>query len=110
MNRSERRSWDRLVAEAREVTSEIELPDGEVLVVHVPNADHATAFQRSLIDPDASAWDQLALLLGEGNLAKLKLVAEDVPFTALTALLEGVLEDLGLRAVADAGNSPASSS
>jgi hypothetical protein len=111
MNRTERRSWDRYVAEAREVKSEIDLPDGTVLTVYIPTADQVNRLSKA--DAEADIWGQLEALLGSENLTALRAVAEDAPVTALTSLMEDVLGDLGMRDVApvvSTGNSDTSSS
>jgi hypothetical protein len=109
MNRTERRSWDRYVAEAREVRSEVDLPNGEVLTIYIPSAEQAERLQKA--GRESGIWEQLDALLGTENVIKLRAVAEDAPITALNNLMEDVLTDLGLRdAVEDLGNSVASSS
>lgn len=109
MNRTERRSWDRYVAEARAVRSEIDLGDGDVLVVQVPSADRVNQLNDAMQDPrlQADIWAQLEAVLGPEDAGRLRTVAADAPVTALTKLFQDILSDLGLS---DAGNSPASSS
>lgn len=110
MNRTERRSWDRYVAEAREVKSEIQIGEDEILTVYIPTAEQAEKLQKA--SREAGIWEQLDALLGVENTAKLRAVAEDAPITALNSLMTDVLCDLGLREATpgDLGNSPASSS
>lgn len=111
MNRTERRSWDRYVAEAREVHAEVELSEGEVLTIYIPTAEQAERLQSGMQRGDL--WGQLDALLGTENCAKLREVAKDAPITALNSLMEDVLADLGMRDASDPGdpgNSSASSS
>lgn len=110
MNRTERRSWDRYVAEAREVRAEIDLGNDKVLTVYIPTAEQAQRLQEA--SREAGIWEQLDALMGSENCAALREVAQDAPITALNDLMADVLTDLGLREAqpVDLGNSPASSS
>lgn len=89
-NRSERRSWDKYVSEAKETRSEIEIGD-EVLTVYIPSADAMTKFTET-----SDLWEQISLLMGDENAVKVRAVAADAPVTALNALIADVLTDLGL--------------
>lgn len=89
-NRSERRSWDSYVREAKEVYSEIDLGD-EVIRVYIPSSN-----AMDKIGATDDQWTQLAALLGEENCARLREVAGDAPVTALQKLVEDVFADLGL--------------
>lgn len=111
MNRTERRSWDRYVAEAREVFSEVDLGGDNVIRVYIPTAEQAERLQRA--SRDSGIWDQLDALMGTENVTKLREVAENAPITALSGLLNDILIDLGLQdgvPSVDTGNSPTSSS
>lgn len=101
-NRSERRSWDKYVAEAKKVRSEILIGD-KVLTVYIPSAKQMEKFTET-----GDVWEQIAALMGDDNAAKIREVAEDAPVTALNALIEDVLGDLGLDG--DQGEGAAASS
>lgn len=90
-NRTEKRSWDKYVAEAKETFSTVKLPDGTELVVYIPSADAIAG-----LSDDAPLWDQIAAIMGAENAGKLRAVADDAPVTALRGLLEDVMGDLGL--------------
>jgi uncharacterized protein YqeY len=109
MNRSERRSWDRYVAEARETKSEIDLGESGVITVYIPTADQANQFQQAI--QSADIWQQLAALMGEENVVKFREVAADAPITALNKLMEDILVDLGISdaPAPEPGNSSTSS-
>lgn len=90
-NRSERRSWDKYVSEARETFSEFDLPNGETITVYIPSADAVDSMDDS--DP---LWTQIEKVMGSENAEKLREVAGDQPVTALSALLADVMADLGI--------------
>lgn len=98
-NRSERRNWDKYVATAREVKSEIDLPDGETLIVYIPSAEQI----EGIPDGDVGVWVEATSLLGEENAEKLRAVSAGVPVTAIRDLLRDVMIDLGMSGD-DSGN------
>lgn len=94
MNRSERRSWNRYVAEAQSVTSEIDLGTEEapdILTVRIPTTEQMAKYTQA-----EDIWDQVEALLGEENADRVRAVAAGAPVTALMNLLEQVTSDLGL--------------
>lgn len=90
-NRSERRSWDKYVAEAKETFSEFDLPNGETIRVYIPSADAVET-----MDESDDLWTTIYKVFGEDNAAKLREVAGKEPVTALKSLLDDVMSDLGI--------------
>lgn len=116
INRRERRHWDRYVAEARDVYSEIVLSeavpadhegaghDAEVIRVYVPTVDKLNRLNGA--EQNGDVWEQLEVLLGEDT-GRFRARAADAPITALVKLIGDIVTDLGLSA--SPGNEPASS-
>lgn len=115
-NRQERRHWNRYVAEARDVYSEIVLseavdPDhegnghpAEIIRIYVPTVDRLNRLNEA--EQSSDVWAQLEVLLGEDT-DRFRAVAADAPITALVKLIGDIISDLGLSA--SPGNVPASS-
>jgi hypothetical protein len=104
MNRKERRHWDRYVADARETYSEVELGEGNVIQIRVPSTDQLNKLNEA--ERSGDIWQQIEVLFGE-HAAAFRAVAADVPVTALLALVQDVVADLGLSA--SPGNATSSS-
>lgn len=118
-NRKERRHWDRYVAEARDVYSEIVLAeavesgadgpdspgrDAEVIRIYVPTVDRLNELNQA--EQSGDVWQQLEVLLGDDT-PRFRAAAADAPITALVKLIGDIIGDLGLSA--SPGNVPASS-
>lgn len=115
-NRKERRHWNRYVAEARDVWSEIVLSeaveadhegpghDAEVIRIYIPTVEKLNALNQA--EQTGDVWQQLEVLLGDDT-DRFRAVAADVPITALVNLINDIISDLGLTA--SPGNVPASS-
>jgi hypothetical protein len=89
-NRSERRSWDKYVAEARETKSEWDFGD-EKVTIYIPSADAFTHFTVT-----SDLWESIGHLIGEENAEVVKRHSAGAPVTALNSFVEDVLKDLGL--------------
>ncbi|CAA9364436.1 MAG: hypothetical protein AVDCRST_MAG68-5040 [uncultured Gemmatimonadetes bacterium] len=115
-NREARRHWNRYVAEAREVYSEIELSPAveadhegaghpaDVIRVYVPTVERLNDLNQA--EETGDVWKQLEVLLGDDT-DRFRAVAADAPITALVKLMGDIIGDLGLSA--SPGNVPASS-
>lgn len=115
-NRKERRHWNRYVAEARDVYSEIELSPAveadhegnghpaEVIRIYVPTVERLNDLNKA--EQGGDVWQQIEVLLGEDT-ERFRAVAADAPITALVKLIGDIIGDLGLSA--SPGNVPASS-
>lgn len=97
MNRKDRRSWNRMVAEARDVTAEVPVSDepGDVIVVHIPAAEALQELQN--LQRKADFAGAVSVLIGKDNFDRLNEAAGgDVPFTAWRDLIFDVMADLNL--------------
>ena len=115
-NRQERRHWNRYVAEARDVYSEIELSPAveadhegaghpaDVIRIYVPSVERLDDLNEA--EKSGDMWKQLEVLLGKDT-ERFRAVAADAPITALVKLMNDIITDLGLSA--SPGNVPASS-
>ncbi|GAY12034.1 hypothetical protein [Pseudonocardia sp. N23] len=110
-NRKERRSWNRMVAEARNVTAEIPVTDepGDVVVVHIPTAESLQSLQELQRKGDFAG--AVSVLIGKDNYERLARAARGgarpdddaddkaeggAPFTAWRDLIVDVMTDLNL--------------
>lgn len=103
MNRKDRRAWNRMVTDAREVRSEIVLDEdtGETISCPIPDADTLTELASKQAQGDL--YGALGILFGEDNVVKLRESAKSaagddgrVPITVWRELMNSVMEDLGL--------------
>lgn len=102
-NRKQRRAWNRMVRDAREVRAEILLDEdtGETISCGIPDADELNEVYKRRNEGDL--FGALGVILGQDNLDRLrdeaKRTAGDdgrVPITVWPDLLEQVMDDLGL--------------
>ena len=102
-NRQQRRAWNKMVRDAREVKAEIVLDEetGETISCGIPDADALDEVAR--LQSKNDLFGAFGVLLGDDNVARLrdaakKAAGEDgrVPITVWRDLMNGVMADLGL--------------
>ncbi|MBN9108565.1 MAG: hypothetical protein J0I34_07260 [Pseudonocardia sp.] len=95
-NRKERRSWNRMVAEARDVEAVVPVSDDpeDVIRVHIPTAEALQSLQE--LQRKADFAGAMAVLIGKDNFDRLNEAQPDAPFTAYRDLIQDVMTDLNL--------------
>lgn len=109
MNRGDRRTWDKMVREAREVSATVWVNDEESFDVHVPDTDAIQELFQKRAEGDIYA--ALAVLFGDGDEEEGKMRVDRlreeakraagtdgrVPITVWRDILNATMSDLGLN-------------